>query len=377
MIELTRAQFGATEERHIAAALASGAIGSGGPYTERAERFLSSLHHERRVLLTSSGTHALELGARLLDLGPGDEVIVPSFTFVTTASAFALAGVKPVFVDIRRDTLNIDPVAAAAAITPRTRAICAMHYGGVGAEPDRFAELAASHGLFLVEDNAHGLTGRYKGEPLGTFGAWSILSFDSAKNVSCGEGGALVVNDDSLAERAQILLDKGTNRAAFRRGDVSQYTWVDLGSNWGLAEPLAAMLVAQFERIDDIQRARHACWQRYETELSTWADAYSVALPEVPADCEHTAHLFSMVLPTKSSRDALVAHLATRGVQAAFHYQALHLSAVGQRFGGTRGQCPVAEDVADTLVRIPIHNSLTEEEQTRVIDSLVSFDFTP
>lgn len=377
VIELTRAAFDGSEVSNVAEALASGVAGSDGAFTARAVDFLTGIHGGSRALLTSSGTRALELCGRLLDLGPGDEVIVPSFTFVTTASAFALTGATPVFVDVRHDTLNLDVDAVEAAITEHTRAICAVHYAGVGAEPDRLARLATRHGLAFVEDNAHGITGTFNGEPLGTFGALSVLSFDEQKNVTCGEGGALLVNDPSLVDRAQILIDRGTNRAAYRRGDVSHYTWVELGSNWALAEPLAALLVAQFERLEQIQRERHARWSRYANELAEWAENYAVSLPVVPADCGHTAHLFYLVLPLKTARDDFIAHLSAQGVQAAFHYQALHLSPMGRRFGGHAGQCPIAEHVADTLVRIPLHASLTYDEQSRVIEAVRSFEFTP
>jgi dTDP-4-amino-4,6-dideoxygalactose transaminase len=373
VIPLSRPAFGEREARYAAAALESTVEASGGRFAQRAVQMLERLLGGGEVMLTTSCTHALELASRVLGLGVGDEVIVPAFTFVTTASAMALNDATPVFADVRADTLNVDLAAVEAAITPRTRAICIVHYAGVAAEPDRFAALADRHGLALVEDNAHGLSGQYRGKPLGRLGQLAALSFDYQKNVSCGQGGALVVNDGSRRERAQTLMDKGTDLASFRRGEVSRYTWVELGSNFGLAEVLAGVLVAQLERIDEIQQRRLAIWARYADELSEWAAENGVALPCVPPECTPPAHQFHLLLPTRADRDGFVAQLEKSGVQAPFHFQALNTSAMGQRFGGRKGQCPVAEQAADRLVRIPLFPGLTDSEQDQVVDAVRCF----
>jgi len=313
------------------------------------------------------------MAALLLRLGPGDEVIVPAFTFVTSASAFMLHGGRPVFVDVRSDTLNIDPDIVATAITPRTRAICVVHYGGVGAEMELLMSLAAKHGLMIVEDNAHGLFGKYNGRHLGTFGALATQSFHETKNITCGEGGALIINDESLVERAEILREKGTDRSKFLRGQVDKYTWVDVGSSWVLSDILAAILFGQLERRDEINRVRMAIYDRYDRELADWAVTNSVRTPFVPSGCEHTAHMFHLRFERGDQRNRFIAHLAERGVNAVFHYQPLHLSTVGRQLGGKPGQCPVTEHAGDCLVRLPLFSSMTPEQQTQVIEAVESF----
>lgn len=356
-----------------AAAVAAGHIAGGGPATREAQRLLADLHGGARALLTTSCTHALELAALLADPDPEAEVIVPAYTFVSSAAAFLLHGMRPVFVDVRDDTLNLDVDAVEAAISPRTRAICAVHYAGVGAEPDRLAEIAARHGLVLVEDNAHGLGGAWNGRRLGTFGAMSTLSFHETKNVTCGEGGALVVNDGTLIDRAEILREKGTDRARFFRGQVDKYTWVDVGSSWVLSDLLAAILVGQLSRFDAIQAGRDRIWEAYWAALTPWADNRGVRLPVIPAEAEHTAHMFHLRLSSLDERTRLIQHLAAAGISAVFHYQPLHLSDVGRRLEGRPGQFPVTEDAADTLVRLPLFVGLTEVEQERVIDRILEF----
>jgi len=292
-----------------------------GPFTKSVEQILTKQLGIHAALLTTSCTHALELAALLARLRPGDEVIVPSFTFVSTASAFMLHGAKPVFVDVRADTLNIDPDQVAAAITPRTRAICVVHYGGVGADMDLLVPLAKERGLMIIEDNAHGLFGKYKGRYLGTFGALATQSFHETKNISCGEGGALIINDKSLVERAEILREKGTDRSKFIRGQVDKYTWVDVGSSWVLSDILAAILLGQLERREEIYRERMVIYDRYDRELAGWAAQNNVRTPFVPTECEHTAHIFHLRFELGEQRNRFIAHLAHRGVNAVFHYQ--------------------------------------------------------
>jgi dTDP-4-amino-4,6-dideoxygalactose transaminase len=354
-------------------ALQSGQFSGDGSFTKRCHAVLEEVTGAKRAFLTTSCTHALEMAMLLLDVGPGDEVIVPSFTFVSTANAVALRGARPVFVDVRADTLNIDETLLEAAITPRTRAIVVVHYAGVACEMDVILDTARRRGLVVVEDNAHGLFGHYKGRPLGSLGALAALSFHETKNVTCGEGGALLVNDPRYIERAEILREKGTNRARFFRGQVDRYTWVDIGSSYLPSDILSACLLAQLEARDDIQTRRHAIWSRYSKELCTWARDCDVHLPVVPAHCQHPAHLFYLVMPSLAARTALIDHLKANQILAVFHYQPLHLSTMGLTYGGRRGLCPVTERVADCLVRLPLHFSITSDDQHQVIDAVRSF----
>jgi len=328
------------------------------------------------VLLTTSCTHALEMAALLLEIEPGDEVIVPSFTFVTTANAFVLRGAKPVFADIRPDTLNIDERQVERLITPRTKAILLVHYAGVGCEMDTLCEMAQRHSVAIVEDNAHGLFGKYKGRFLGTFGSLASLSFHETKNFTCGEGGALLINDLRYAERAEIIREKGTDRSRFFRGQVDKYTWVDLGSSYLPSDILAAFLYAQLEARDQIQSIRRRVWEYYYDHLQEWAEDEGVQLPVVPTHCQQPYHLFHLLLPSLEQRQAFLAHLRTHDVSSVFHYLPLHISEMGKRFGGKAGDCPVTEDIADRLARLPFHNSLTEADQERVVDLTRQFRST-
>lgn len=372
-IPFNRPTLAGNELAYVRDAIERGHISGDGVYTRRAEAMLSELLGGARVLLTTSCTHALEMSALLLDLGPEDEVIIPSFTFVSTASAFALRGARPVFVDIRPDTLNLDERLLAQAITPRTRAIVPVHYAGVGCELDAILDIARERNIAVVEDNAHGLFGRYRGRPLGTFGALSTLSFHETKNVSCGEGGALVINDPSLVPRAEILREKGTDRSRFFRGEVDKYTWIDLGSSYVASDMLAAFLLGQLEARQKIQQARERIWRRYEDGLRAWALRRGVELPHVPDHCTQAYHLFHLLLPSLDGRQAFIRHLRRRSVQAIFHYIPLHLSAMGERFGARAGDCPVAESVSDRVVRLPLYPSLSEADQTRILDAVCSF----
>lgn len=315
------------------------------------------------------------MAALLLDIQPGDEVIVPSFTFVSTINAFVLRGAVPVFADVRPDTLNMDETQLERLITPRTKAIVPVHYAGVGCEMDAIMAIAAKHGVPVVEDNAHGLFGRYKGKPLGSFGVMATQSFHETKNITCGEGGALVVNDATLIERAEIIREKGTNRSRFFRGQVDRYTWVDVGSSYLPSDVLAAYLFAQIEARETIQAHRQGLWERYSETLSSWAATHGISLPTVPPHCDQAYHMFYLLLPSLEVRTALIAHLRERGINAVFHYLPLHLSEFGAQFGGKPGDCPVTESVSDRLLRLPFHNMLTADEQGDVIAALQ--DFTP
>jgi len=298
---------------------------------------------------------------------PGDEVIVPSFTFVSTVNAFVLRGARPVFVDIRADTLNLDETHVEGAVTSRTKAIVPVHYGGIGCEMDALLEIAARHGVAVIEDNAHGLFGKYKGRYLGTFGCLATQSFHETKNFSCGEGGALLINDAKYVERAEIIREKGTNRSRFFRGEVDKYTWVDLGSSYLPSDLLAAVLYAQLEARDTIQAKRRRIWEYYQTHLQGWAQQHDVRLPIVPAHCEQAYHMFYLLFPSQERRQALIAHLKARGILSVFHYQPLHLSQMGRRFGGREGACPITENVSHRLVRLPFYNDLSDADLACVV----------
>jgi dTDP-4-amino-4,6-dideoxygalactose transaminase len=372
-IPFNRASLLGHELEFVRQAVDNGHISGDGPYTRRCEELLERELGAHRTLLTTSCTHALELAALLLDIGPGDEVIVPSFTFVSGANAFALRGAKLVFADVRPDTLNLDERQLEALVGERTRAIVPTHYAGVGCELDSICATAQSAGAAVVEDNAHGLFGRYRGRALGTFGALAAQSFHETKNVTCGEGGALVVNDESLVEQAEIVREKGTNRKQFFRGEVDKYTWVGLGSSYVQSDLLAAFLCAQLEARDRIQQAREHVWRRYDDALAPWAEEIGATLPFVPEHCEQSSHMYYALLPSLEVRTRLIADLRGRGILAVFHYQPLHLSPMGLEFGGAPGRCPVTEDVADRLVRLPFYTGLTEPEQAAVIDAVLAF----
>ena len=365
-IWFNRPAFVGRELDYMREAVERGTISGDGAFTKRCHTLLEEITGARKALLTTSCTHALEMAALLLDIQPGDEVICPAFTFVSTVNAFVLRGARPVFVDIRPDTLNLDERALEQAITPRTRAILIVHYGGVGCDMDAIAAIAAAHGIPIVEDNAHGLFGHYKAKPLGSFGALATLSFHETKNVTCGEGGALVINDDRFVERAEVLREKGTNRTRFFRGQIDRYTWVDVGSSYLPSDLLAAYLWAQLEARDRIQSRRQAIWRRYAADLA----GCGLPTPTVPGGCEHPAHLFYLLMPSRAARTRLIDGMRARQILLVFHYQPLHLSEMGLRLGGQAGQCPVTEDVADRLVRLPLYFQLQDEEQTRVIESV-------
>jgi dTDP-4-amino-4,6-dideoxygalactose transaminase len=359
--------------RYLREAVRNSHLSGDGPFTRRCHTLLEAVLGAPRVLLTTSCTHALEMAAILLDVRPGDEVVVPSFTFVSTVNAFVLRGARPVFADIRPDTLNLDERQLSGLLSRRTRAVVPVHYAGVGCEMDAITRTAAAAGVPVVEDNAHGLFGTYRGRPLGSFGAVAAQSFHETKNISCGEGGAVVLNDPALVERAEVIREKGTNRGRFFRGQVDKYTWVDVGSSYLPSDALAALLLAQLEMRDAIQARRRAIWERYRTELAEWADGYGIRLPHVPDQCGHPAHLFYLLLPTLDDRQSMLAHLKARGIVGTFHYVPLHLSEMGVRFGGRPGLCPVTEAVSDRLVRLPLFFDLADADVDRVIAAVTTF----
>ena len=354
----------------MAEALARGQISGDGEFTRRCQDLLARGLGVPAVLLTTSGTHALEIAALLLDLEPGDEVIVPDFTFVSTANAFVLRGARPVFVDVRADTLNLDETLLEEKIGPRTRAIVPVHYAGIGCDMDAIFQIASRHGVAVVEDNAHGLFARRKGRFLGTFGSLAALSFHETKNFYCGEGGALVVNDPTLVERAEIVREKGTDRKRFFRGQVDKYTWRDVGSSYVLSDLLAAFLLGQLEERDAVLSARRAIFERYSEGLGAWAAANGVALARIPSDCESSYHMFYVVLPDAETRTRLIEKLRSRGILAVFHYLPLHCSEMGRRYTDPLARFPVTDSVSERLLRLPFYNSLSPADQDRVIETI-------
>lgn len=358
----------------IAKAFENKWVSGDGPFTKKVEAMLvAQLQGPERVLLTTSCTHALEMAAILLDLTPGDEVIVPSYTFVSTALAFVMRGATPVFADIRPDTLNIDEEQLPALVSERTRAIVPVHYGGVGCEMEAIMELACKHNLVVIEDNAHGLYGRYRGRFLGTWGHLATQSFHETKNITCGEGGALVINDPRYIERAEIIREKGTNRTRFFRGQVDKYTWVDKGSSYVMSDILSAFLYGQLSHAEDIQRARRRVWEGYWHPLQAWAKENHIGLPTIPEHCEQAYHMFYLLMPSLEARNALIQHLKSHDIAAVFHYLPLHQSEMGHRHGKAPLGCPVTESISDRLLRLPFFTAMDGETQQRVIDALLEF----
>ena len=365
-----------TEVAYVAEAAEAMHLSGDGRFTKRCQAALEAIAGGGKALLTTSCTDALEMAALLLDIKAGDEVIVPSFTFTSTANAWVLRGAVPIFADIRPDTLNLDERQVEALITKKTRAVVPVHYAGVGCEMDAILEIAGRRGVAVVEDNAHGLFGRFRGRPLGSFGALATLSFHETKNISCGEGGALLVNDPGLVARAEIIREKGTNRAAFFRGQVDKYTWVDVGSSHLPSDVLAAFLWAQLEAAETIQDRRRRIWQRYVDALASWASAEGIRLPQVPPHCEQPGHLFYLVMPSPEDRDGIIAHLRERAISSVFHYLPLHSSPMARQWP-LRAPCPVAERVSSCLLRLPFFTALETDAQDRVIEALKTYAARP
>ena len=372
-IPFNRASFVGKEEEYLKRVIEGGHFSGDGEFTKRCHQLLESALEIPKALLTTSCTHALEMAALLLDVRPGDEVIVPSFTFVSTINAFVLRGATPVFADIRPDTLNLDEGKLEDLITRRTRAVVPVHYAGVGCEMDAILDIARHHDLHVVEDNAHALFGRYRGRYLGTFGVFATQSFHETKNFSCGEGGALLINDMRFADRAEIIREKGTDRSRFFRGQVDKYSWVDMGSSYLPSELLAAVLAAQLEEREKIQSTRQRIWERYDRALAEWADRHEVRRPFIPKHCDHPFHMFYLLFPTLERRAAFISHLRAHGITSVFHYLPLNRSEMGRRLSDPAVACPTTQAVSDQLVRLPLFNSMTDDQQGRVIDAVLGF----
>ncbi len=358
---------------YIRRTIAVGQISGDQTFSRKCHELLEQTLGVGRALLTGSCTHALEMAALLLDIQPGDEVIVPAFTFVSTINAFVLRGAKPVFCDIRPDTLNLDEARLAALMSPRTKALVPVHYAGVGCEMDAILEIAREQRVTVVEDNAHGLFGKYKGRWLGTLGSLATQSFHETKNITCGEGGALLINDARYVDRAEVIREKGTDRSRFFRGQVDKYSWVDIGSSYLMSDVLAAFLFGQLEVWPEIQAQRARIWRTYHEQLAAWCGANDVRQPIVPGHCQQAWHMYYLLLPSLRARTDLIAHLKARGILAVFHYLPLHLSEMGRKLGGRLGDCPVTEIVSDRLLRLPFYTGLTEGEQAQVIAAIQEF----
>jgi dTDP-4-amino-4,6-dideoxygalactose transaminase len=366
-IQLSETWFDAREAERIARAL-EGRVAGNGPFGQTVEGRLQKLLGQR-VLLTTSCTHAMELALLALGIGPDQEVICPSFTFVSTANAVLRVGARPVFADIEDHTLGLDPQDVLRRTSARTAALLPVHYAGIAADMDPLLAIARERGFKVIEDAAHGLGARFRGRPLGTLGDAGCLSFHETKNITCGEGGALVVGDPETAERAEVIREKGTNRSAFLRGEVDKYTWVAEGSSYILSDVLAAMLDAQLDKLDEIQSRRARVASRYRAELSPWAEAHGVRLPPADEARRGNDHLFYLLLPDEETRDRYLAGLRARGVMAAFHYVPLHSSPHGRRLGAA-ADLPVTDRVARTLLRLPLHARLSEEDVDRVVGAV-------
>ena len=373
-IPFNRLDIQGKELDYIHQAIQLGHVSGDGPFSKRCSDILEKEIGVRKALLTTSCTHALEMAAILLNISPGDEVIVPSFTFVSTVNAFTLRGAKPMFIDIRVDTLNMDEKQLEALITEKTKAIIPVHYAGVGCEMDIIMETAEKYGIPVVEDNAHGLFGKYNGKYLGTFGVLSTLSFHETKNVSCGEGGALLINDTRYVQRAEIIREKGTNRNEFFRGQVDKYTWVDIGSSYLLSDILSAFMYGQLEKRKKIQSKRKRIWNYYYENLYAWAEENNIRLPVVPEHCDQAYHVFYLIMPSLKQRQALISYLELQNILGVFHYVPLHLSDMGQRYGFVKGDFPNTEMLSDRLLRLPFYTNLSEEDQETVVSAVKRFN---
>lgn len=361
------------EIEYITSAINNGNIAADGFFTRACASFLEDRFAIKRVLMTPSCTSALELAAMLCDLKPGDEVIMPSFTFVSTANAVVRAGAKPVFVDIQPDTLNIDAALIQKSVTANTKAIFPVHYAGVSCDMDRIMQIAERHNLIVVEDAAQGVNARYNGRPLGSLGHLGAYSFHDTKNYVSGEGGALCINAPEFIERAEIIREKGTNRSQFFRGEVDKYTWVDVGSSYIPAEIVCAFLLAQLEAMDVITARRRDVYQFYRQSLSPLEEREWLTIPQPPSGCESNYHMFYVLLGDGKTRDDVMAHLKRNGISAVFHYIPLHSSVMGAKFGYKEGDLPLTEDLSARLLRLPFFPEITEGEQTRVVRCLSEF----
>ena len=371
-IPFNRPRLVGGEHAYIDQALMRGKLSGNGEFAQRCGSLLEQRLSAPRALITPSCTAALEMAGVLANLEPGDEVIVPSFTFVSTANAFALRGAVPVFVDIDPATLNIDPAAVAAAITPRTKALVVVHYGGVACDVNQLLELVEQHELVLIEDAAHSLPAFWNDRPLGSIGHLSTFSFHETKNVHCGEGGALVVNDPALVERAEVVQEKGTDRSRFFRGETDKYTWQDLGSSYLLSEVGAAFLWAQLERLDEITAERRITWGRYHDAFAGLENAGIVRRPVIPQGHSHSGHLYYLLTPTSRARDLLIERLEGDGIKSVFHYTTLHDSPAGRRLGRVGGEIEIASSISSRLLRLPLWSRMGDERVDRVIKAVLT-----
>lgn len=362
-----------TELDYVAQAVVNGKLSGDGPFTKRCNAWIEQRFGTPKCLLTTSGTTALEMAALLCGIEPGDEVILPSYTFSSTANAFVLAGAKLVFVDVRPDTMNIDEAKIEAAITERTRAICVMHYAGVACEMDAIMDVARRHGLRVVEDAAQAVMSTYKGRALGTIGDFGCFSFHETKNYSMGEGGAILVNDPAACEKAEIMREKGTDRSRFMRGQVDKYTWVDYGSSYLPSDINAAYLWGELEHADEINQDRLASWERYHRGFAKLAELGRVEVPRVPAGCTHNAHMYWVKAADIEERTALIAFLRERGVQSVFHYIPLHSAPAGLKFGRFAGEDAFTTRESERLTRLPLYYGLAPADVEQVVDAVYAF----
>ena len=358
---------------YIAQSVLGGHTAGDGPFTKKCHAFMEEKFGANKILLTHSCTAALEMSAILCDVSPGDEVILPSFTFVSTANAFYLRGAKLVFVDVQRDTLNMDVAQIEDVITDRTRVIVPVHYAGIGCEMDTIMDIANRRNLYVVEDAAQGVNSKYKNKYLGTIGDIGTYSFHETKNFICGEGGAIVMNNEKFVERAEIIREKGTNRSKFFRGEVDKYTWVDIGSSFLPSDILAAFLYAQLENMEAINKRRGRLFDYYYKALIPLVNDGKLRLPYVSSECESNSHLFYIILKDENTRNALMDHLKSRGILAVFHYLSLHLSKVGRSMGYTDGQLPVTESMCGRLLRLPFYHDMTSKDQAEVVNTIKDF----
>ncbi len=372
-IPFNKPYLGGKELEYMEENIKNGNIIGNGEYTRKCENLLEKAFNANRVLLTNSCTDALEMASLLIGLGPGDKVIVPSYTFVSTVNAFILCGAKPIFVDIREDTLNMDEAQIEERITDETRAIFPVHYAGVACKMDTIMDIAERYNLFVVEDAAQGVNAKYNERYLGTLGDLGTYSFHGTKNYTCGEGGAILINNGDFVERAEIIREKGTNRSKFLRGEIDKYTWIDIGSSYLLSDILAAFLYAQLENLEEIKKKRKEIFDFYYENLKKLEETGKLRLPIIPRNCENNYHLFYVLLPSEEKRNSLIDKLKKAGIQAVFHYIPLHTSPMGAKFGYREGDLPITESISGRLLRLPFYTDLTKEEQEFTITTLKKF----
>ncbi len=371
MIPFNKSSLEGQELDYIFETISNGQIAGNQMFSMKCQALLESVIRTPKALLTTSCTHALEMAALLIDIRHGDEIILPAFTFVSTANAFVLHGAKPVFCDIRPDTLNLDESKLEGLITTRTRAIIPVHYAGIGCEMDAIMKIANRYKISVIEDNAHGLFGKYRGSDLGTFGCLATQSFHETKNITCGEGGALLINEEKFIERAEIIREKGTNRARFFRGESNKYSWQDIGSSYVMSDVLAAFLFGQLENWEKIQIKRQFIWDRYDHELKDWAKFNDIQTPVVPDHCEQAYHMYYLLMPTLNARTDFINRLREYHITAVFHYLPLNLSPFAKdmnKKGWKDFTCPVTEKIASRIIRLPFYTSLSNEDQSKIIE---------